>query len=109
MTDSIEKQTRKAIRWMSFWRGVTAVLGGFEDVFQALGNLVLAGRNFFAELGRSTYGLEQEHARRYFALTGLDPARADGDDGRYREIRIAAGAEVREDDFMTEPDDEELD
>jgi hypothetical protein len=101
---SIERETRKAIRWMTFWRGVTAFLGLFEDVLKALANMVRAVENFFAELARGTYALEMEHTRKYFALTGLDPARADGDEDRYREVRIAAGAEERiEDNF--EPDE----
>jgi len=95
---SIEKETRKAIRWMTWWRGVTAFFGIFEDLFKALSNVVRVFEEFFAQLAKSTYALEMEHARKYFALTGLDPARADGDEDRYREVRIAAGAEKREDD-----------
>jgi hypothetical protein len=92
---SVERETRKAIRWMTWWRCVTAFFGIFEDLFKALSNVVRVFEEFFAQLAKSTYALEMEHARKYFALTGLDPARADGDEDRYREVRIAAGAEKR--------------
>lgn len=92
---SVEKETRRALRWMSWWRVVTACLGLIEDLIRAVENLVQSVRNFFAELAKAAYGHEQDHARRYYALTGLDPARADGDEDRYREIRIAAGDERR--------------
>jgi len=93
---SIENETRKALRRLSFWRIVTAFFSLWEDCWQGLSRLPMAIASLASECSKAAYALEQEHARRYFALTQLDPARADGDDDRYREIRIAAGAEERE-------------
>lgn len=92
---SVEKETRRALRWMGFWRIVVSGISVFEDLFGVLSNLMLVGREFFRQLSKTAYTFEQEHARRYFALTGLDPARADGDEERYQEIRITAGVEER--------------
>ena len=80
---------------MTFWRSVTALLAIGEDVFNALARILNAFGAFFQQLSKAAFALEQEHARKYFALTGLDPARADGDDERYMEVRITAGAEER--------------
>lgn len=101
---SIEKETKRSIRWMTFWRVATAVSAVPEDAFDVLAQGMYVGKNIFRELSKALYGLEQEHARRYYALTGLDPARADGDESRYQEIRIAAGDEKRPD-FDEDEDD----
>lgn len=95
---SIERETKRALRWLTFWRIVTAALGIFEDVFGVLARLAEVGKQFFRELSKASFAIENEHARRYYSLTGLDPARADGDESRYQEIRIVAGDEKRPED-----------
>lgn len=95
-SNSVERQTSLALRRLTLWRLATAFFSFWEDAWQGLSRLPLAVASAAAECSKATYSLEQEHARRYFALTQLDPARADGDDDRYREIRIAAGVEERE-------------
>lgn len=102
----IERETKRALRGMSYWRVVTATLGMFEDLIQALVSAVSAVHKGVSELARVAYMHECEHARRYIALTGLDPARADGDDGRYQEVRIAVGSEDRPE-FGEDDDDDE--
>lgn len=105
---SIERETKRALRRLTLWRITTAFFSLWEDVWQGVARLPHAIASLASECSKASYALEQEHARRYFALTQLDPARADGDDDRYREIRIAAGAEEREgtaDDLLGGPDD----
>lgn len=93
---SVERQTRRSLRWMFLWRLITAFFTLWEEVWVAIGRLPICIASAAGEISKASYAMEQEHARRYFALTQLDPARADGDDDRYREVRIAAGAEERE-------------
>lgn len=90
---NVERQVRRA-RWlMAFWRVVVSVLEVPERVIRAVVTLLHAFADFFAALARIAFTMELDAARRYYALTGLDLAAANGEDDRYRMIRIVAGDE----------------
>lgn len=103
-SDSIERQTRRALRRVVLWKTIGNLLMWPERLFSGLATILKDVGRIFDDLSAAVFNLEQDAARRYFALTQLDLARAIGDDDRYREIRVAAGAEEPEE--YPDPDDD---
>ena len=93
---SIERQVRMSLWRLSAWRLVVTLIELPEALFRALATLVHVAETFFSKLSIVAFQMELDAARKYFALTGLDLAKANGDDDRYRAVRIAAGVEEEE-------------
>jgi len=101
MSVSIEEQARQALRRIIFYRLLGEVfslpqfiLGGFVSLLVGIGK-------WFNRLELAIFALEQDAARRYILLTGLDLGTATGEPGRYAALN-AENAEAMQEAFMRE-------
>jgi hypothetical protein len=86
MFNSVEAQVRRSLWRMTFWRIVTMLLLFPVRLFKAISDV-------FDDLSSATFNFEQDAARRYYSLTGVDLGLAVGEPDRYRTIRMSAGEE----------------
>lgn len=102
---SVERETRKALRRVIFWR----ITGAVISLPQALVRAVVALFNHIGdtldEFEGAIFFLELDAARRYQLLTGLDLAMAAGEDSRYEYLDPERQEALRE--AVVEDDDDE--
>lgn len=79
----IEKEARKALRRMIFFRFLGDVAGYPQCILRPLQGLVKMHAGFFKNVELTVFQLELEAARRYKLLTGIDLPTAAADPGRY--------------------------
>lgn len=103
----IEGMSGKAMRRLVAYRVAGAGAELVSELFKSMAKVPGALSDFSAEVGSSIFSLEVEEARRYYTLTGMDPAKCDGDDVRYREVRVLAGDEEELESLFVEDDDDD--
>lgn len=102
---SIEKQARKALRRVVFWRIVGGVVRLPHALLRALASLLNAVGDLFGEVQDAVMYFELDAARRYQLLTGTDLALASGDESRYELLDPERAEAVRE--GIVEEDEDE--
>lgn len=80
---SIEKQARRALRRMIFYRVLGELMSLPQVIIQPLRGFFKLLGDFFRQMELAIFQLELDAARRYKLLTGLDLPTAAGDPGRY--------------------------
>lgn len=81
--DHVEKQTRRALRGMAFWRVVVIILNLPCYLMSGIIQLCTVIKTWLADLSDAAMYFELDAARRYKALTGLDLGFAVGSPTRY--------------------------
>lgn len=76
---SAEKLARRTLRSVALWRFVAELLAAPRRVLQAVVEIL-------DRLENSVFYFELDAARRYHDLTGIDIAKAAGDEHRYAEM-----------------------
>lgn len=77
---SVEKQVKRAVRRMFFWRLVGDLVSLPRMLFYSVSK-------FFTNVENAVFAMEIDAARQYYGLTTLDLGRAAGDPDRYRGVR----------------------
>ena len=83
MTESIEKQAKRALRRMVFWRLVGEILWLPQAVFVGLMAFMQYLLNWLKSVEMTIFYLELDAARRYKLLTGTDLGAASSAPQRY--------------------------
>lgn len=92
----MQREASASLRAVALWRVAFALATLVVDLAAVPLTFFGAFHSFAEELQAVCFVFEASHARRYYALTGFDPARAAGDENRYREARVLAGEESRD-------------
>lgn len=98
---SVEQQARRAMRRLMFYRFLGEVFSLPQFILKALVSVMSCAGQWFNRLEMAVFALEQDAARRYMLLTGLDLGTATGEPGRYAALN-AEHAEALQDAFMRE-------
>jgi len=93
---NVEKEVRRTVRRMVFWRVVCHLLHVPGGVLNAAQGLLEVFITFFNRLSDTAFYFELEAARRYRLLTGLDLGVAAGYPARYTGLTETAVAEAEE-------------
>lgn len=107
MEGSIEKQARRAMRRLVFYRFLGEIFSFPQFILRACITLLSGLAKWFNRLEISIFCLEQDAARRYYLLTNLDIGLATGEPGRYAALNPDQ-AERMSESFMRNnlPDDD---
>lgn len=96
---SVEKEARRALRRVVFYRLLGEVFS-FPQVFlRVLSALMLGLCRWFNKVEVTIFCLEQDAARRYMLLSGLDLGTATGEPGRYAALNPNT-AELIQENFL---------
>lgn len=98
---SVERQARRALRRMIFWRCVLNLLDLPRDLFRVASSFFAAFADLFDDVSRACFYFELDAARRYRLLTGVDMGVASGTDERYMGTHPDAWESAVEDSGMT--------
>jgi len=111
MSGSIEKQTRRALRRVVFYRILGDCFALPQFILKALVALIAGISRFFNRIEITIFCLEQDAARRYSLLSGLDLGTATGEPGRYAPALNIETQELIQETFlrdaMVEAEDED--
>lgn len=102
---SVEREARKALRRMLFWRLVGECFILPQVLLSGLQALVGGIGRWFKNLELAFFTMELDAARRYQLLTNLDLGRAMGDGGRYAGLRPEV-QDAEPSEYFAEDDDE---
>lgn len=97
---SVEKQARWALRRVIFYRILGDVFSLPQFILKAFVMLLGGISRWFNRMEITIFCLEQDAARRYSLLTGLDLGTATGEPGRYAPALNPATQEMIQDSFM---------
>lgn len=98
---SVEKQARKALRRLTFYRLLGELIALPQVICKAVISILMSFGRWFNRIELAIFALEQDAARRYILLTGLDLGTATGEPGRYAALN-AENAEAIQEAFMRE-------
>ncbi len=83
---SIERETKRALRGVVFWRIVGDGLGIIPKTFAVIAVFFNQLASWARNIEQAIFYMELDSARKYRALTGTDLALAQGDPTRYASI-----------------------
>ena len=98
---SVEKHARRALRRLIFYRLLGEIFSLPQFILAAVVKLFMGIGQWCNRIELAIFALEQDAARRYILLTGLDLGTATGEPGRYAALN-ADNAEVIQEAFMRE-------
>lgn len=98
---SVEQESRKALRRLMFYRLLGECFSLPQFLLKAVVHLFMGIGTWFNRIELAIFAMEQDAARRYMLLTGLDLGTATGEPGRYAALN-ATHAEAIQDAFMRE-------
>ena len=96
MSISIEKQARRALRRVVFYRVLGDIMSLPQFIMRACVSLLSGIAGFFHRMEITIFCLEQDAARRYQLLTNLDLGMATSEPGRYASLDPVFAEQARE-------------